>query len=259
MAVDRLTYSFVFMLALLAMMATGAPAQTVQTMTENAALLPLSDDTLGIKSIKRTMPDRMSMDSTYMEITAATTIEKPDSTIPGAAAKQSARKKIGIRKPDPSTATWIALAIPGGGQIYNRKFWKLPIVYGGFVGCLYAYNWNGQMYKDYRQAYLDIMDSDPNTDSFKDFFRPGYDYEANKEYLKDVFKKRKDRYRRWRDLSIFSFIGVYALSVIDAYVDAQLSNFDISEDINVSIEPQIIDGRQMLGKDYYGFNCNIRF
>ena len=72
-------------------------------------------------------------------------------------------------------------------------------------------------------------------------------------------KKRKDRYRRWRDLSIFSFIGVYALSVIDAYVDAQLSNFDISEDIHLSIEPQIIDSRQMYGKDYYGFNCNISF
>ena len=145
--------------------------------------------------------------------------------------KKASTKKIEIRKPDPVTATWLALAIPGGGQIYNRKFWKLPIVYGGFVGCLYAYNWNGQMYKDYRQAYLDIMDSDPNTNSYKDFFRHGYDYEANKEYLKDVFKKRKDRYRRWRDLSIFSFIGVYAISVIDAYVDAQLSNFDISEDI----------------------------
>jgi hypothetical protein len=194
------------------------------------------------------------MDSTYREITTAITV--PDSMIPGTTAK---RREIRIRKPDPSTATWIALAIPGGGQIYNRKFWKLPIVYGGFVGCMYAYNWNGQMYKDYRQAYLDIMDSDPNTDSFKDFFRPGYDFEANKEYLKDVFKKRKDRYRRWRDLSIFSFIGVYALSVIDAYVDAQLSNFDISEDINMSIEPQIIDSRQMFGKDYYGFNCNIRF
>ena len=74
-----------------------------------------------------------------------------------------------------------------------------------------------------------------------------------------MFKKRKDRYRRWRDLSIFSFIGVYVLSVIDAYVDAQLSNFDISEDINLSIEPQIINSRQMYGKDFYGFNCNIRF
>ena len=115
------------------------------------------------------------------------------------------------------------------------------------------------MYKDYRQAYLDIMDSDPNTDSYKDFFRPGYDFESNKEYLSEVFKKRKDRYRRWRDLSIFSFIGVYAISVIDAYVDAQLSSFDISEEIHLSIEPEIINSRQPYDKDYYGLNLNITF
>ena len=116
------------------------------------------------------------------------------------------------------------------------------------------------MYKDYRQAYLDIMDSDPNTDSYKEFFRPGYDFERNKEYLKDVFKKRKDRYRRWRDLSIFATIGVYALSVIDAYVDAQLSCFDISDDISFSIEPQRIgDGNILMGNDYYGLNLNITF
>lgn len=167
---------------------------------------------------------------------------------------------VKIWRPNPTTATWLALVFPGGGQIYNRKYWKLPIVYGGFVGCLYAYNWNGQMYKDYRQAYLDIMDSDPNTDSYKDFFRPGYDYEKNKEYLKEVFKKRKDRYRRWRDLSIFATIGVYALSVIDAYVDAQLSSFDITEDINLTIEPSRINSdKEVLNNDYYGLNFNITF
>ena len=163
-------------------------------------------------------------------------------------------------KPNPTKATWLAVVIPGGGQIYNRKYWKLPIVYGGFVGCLYAYNWNSQMYSDYRQAYLDIMDSDPNTDSYKDFFRPGYDFEGNKEYLTGLFKKRKDRYRRWRDLSIFAFIGVYVLSVIDAYVDAQLASFDISEDLNVTVEPEIMNnsiGR--MDKGYYGINCNINF
>lgn len=169
-------------------------------------------------------------------------------------------KRMKVWRPDPKKATWLALIIPGGGQIYNRKYWKLPIVYGGFVGCLYAYNWNGQMYKDYRQAYLDIMDSDPNTDSYKDFFRPGYDFDANKEYLKNVFKKRKDRYRRWRDMSIFAFIGVYAVSVVDAYVDAQLSSFDITEDINLTIEPQRMrSGNEYLQEDYYGLNFNIRF
>ncbi len=160
--------------------------------------------------------------------------------------------------PDPQKATWLAVVFPGAGQIYNRKYWKLPIVYGGFIGCLYAYNWNGQMYSDYRQAYLDIMDTDPNTNSYEDFFRPGYDFESNKEYLKEVFKKRKDRYRRWRDLSVFAFAAVYALSVIDAYVDAQLSSFDISEDINLSVNPQLIPSKTGNG-NFYGLNCNITF
>lgn len=163
-------------------------------------------------------------------------------------------------KPNPTKATWLAVVIPGGGQIYNRKYWKLPIVYGGFVGCLYAYNWNNQMYSDYRQAYLDIMDSDPNSDSYKDFFRPGYDFEKNKEYLTELFKKRKDRYRRWRDLSVFAFIGVYALSVIDAYVDAQLASFDISENLNITVEPEMFHNNLgRMDKGYYGVNCSINF
>lgn len=165
-------------------------------------------------------------------------------------------------KPDPTKATWLAVVFPGGGQIYNRKYWKLPIVYGGFIGCLYAFNWNSQMYSDYRQAYLDIMDNNPNSDSYKDFFQPGYDFEANKDYVTEVFKKRKDRYRRWRDLSVFAFIGVYVLSVIDAYVDAQLSSFDISEDINLTIQPDMMNDLGNLGrtsKGAYGLNCNITF
>ncbi len=166
-------------------------------------------------------------------------------------------------KPNPTKSTWLAVVFPGGGQIYNRKYWKLPIVYGGFIGCLYAYNWNSQMYSDYRQAYLDIMDNNPNSDSYKDFFRPGYDFEANKEYITEVFKKRKDRYRRWRDLSIFAFIGVYVLSVIDAYVDAQLANFDISENINLTIQPEVmntcVSGINNVNKGTYGLNCNITF
>lgn len=160
--------------------------------------------------------------------------------------------------PDPQKATWLAVVFPGAGQIYNRKYWKLPIVYGGFIGCLYAYNWNGQMYKDYRQAYLDIMDTDPNTNSYEDFFRPGYDFESNKDYLKEVFKKRKDRYRRWRDLSVFAFAAVYALSIIDAYVDAQLSSFDISDDINLTVNPQFIPS-DTRSSNFYGLNCNITF
>jgi hypothetical protein len=76
-------------------------------------------------------------------------------------------------RPNPQRALWLALVIPGGGQIYNRKYWKLPIVYGGFVGCIYAMMWNNMMYKDYSQAYLDIMDDDPGTASYNKFLHLG--------------------------------------------------------------------------------------
>ena len=119
-------------------------------------------------------------------------------------------------RPDAKRAMWLAIVLPGAGQIYNRKYWKLPLVYGGITGCIYAITWNNQMFHDYSQAYMDIMDNDPNTDSYNDFLHLGNVVdESNKSRYQELFRKRKDRYRRWRDLSVFALIGVYALSVID--------------------------------------------
>lgn len=160
-------------------------------------------------------------------------------------------------EPNPKTATWLALIIPGGGQIYNRKYWKLPIVYGGFMGCIYALSWNGQMYSDYKRAYIDIMDNDPSTDSFVDMLPPKFDVDSNIDWLKSVFKNRKDKYRRYRDMSIFAFAGVYLVSVIDAYVDAELSHFDISEDLSLQLTPEIIDYKS--GKSSLGFQVSFTF
>ena len=157
--------------------------------------------------------------------------------------------------PNSNRAIWMALVIPGGGQIYNRKYWKLPIIYGGFLGCAYALTWNNRMYKDYSQAYLDIMDDDPNTKSYENFLPHGVSAEGKE----DLFKKRKDFYRRYRDLSIFCFIGVYILSVIDAYVDAELSDFDISKDLGLKIEPVMFnDGRSKV-PNTIGLQCSFKF
>lgn len=170
------------------------------------------------------------------------------------------QQRLAAFTPDPGKATWNALVFPGGGQIYNHKYWKLPIVYGGFLGCAYALNWNNQMYSDYSQAYLDIMDDDPGTASYEDFLPPRYNVEANRDYLERVFKNRKDNYRRQRDLSIFCFIGVYLLSVIDAYVDAELSNFDISNDLSVQLRPTTLDyKRDNICNHAYGLQCSISF
>ena len=167
--------------------------------------------------------------------------------------------------PDSKKAMWYAIAFPGGGQIYNRKYWKLPIIYGGFLGCFYALSWNNNMYRDYSQAYIDIMDSNPDTKSYMNFLPPTYDAEANKERLKDIFKHKKDYYRRYRDLSFFCMLGVYALSIVDAYVDAELSSFDISPDLSMKVRPAVInDGHNYLtkhglGGNSYGVRCSLDF
>lgn len=166
-------------------------------------------------------------------------------------------------KPDPQRAMWLAIVLPGGGQIYNRKYWKLPIIYGGMMGCIYAMSWNNMMYKDYSQAYLDIMDNDPTTQSYNQFLHLGKQIDdSNIERYKQIFKSRKDKFRRWRDLSFFCLIGVYAFSVIDAYVDAELSQFDISKDLSLKVEPTIINnplGGNKLEASAAGVQLKLKF
>lgn len=189
-----------------------------------------------------------------LEMTAVPPLdEKPVSTD---SLKKEVNRKIWV--PNPTKATWLALVIPGGGQIYNRKYWKLPIFYGGFAGCAYALTWNSKMYKDYMQAYKDAMAGNMKASSIQDLLPPGYSIPDSQ--LKELLRRRKDTYRRYRDLSIFAFIGVYLLSVVDAYVDAELSNFDITPDLSMRVEPAVIDN-QMTGssKRSVGLQCSFRF
>ena len=170
-------------------------------------------------------------------------------------------------KPDPKKAVLMAL-VPGLGQIYNRKFWKLPIVYGGLMGCMYAVTWNNRNYRAYSTAYKDIMmdAEEPNRPveefhtSWQDFLGVGYD---PKEWVTNTnfqtqLKNRKDYYRRYRDLSIIITVGVYALSIIDAYVDAQLFDFDISPDLSMHWEPSVTPQTAYSSRSY-GLNCSIKF
>ncbi len=179
--------------------------------------------------------------------------------------KYAGHKKMDRFIPDPKKALWLAIVFPGGGQIYNRKYWKLPLVYGGFLGCIYAMTWNNTMYRDYSQAYIDIMDSDENTKSYENFIPVRYDVKANQAHLQDVFRRKKNYYRRFRDLSMFCMIGVYALSIIDAYVDAELSSFDISRDLTMKVSPTVINEKYSamrasgLSSSAYGLQCSFNF
>ena len=210
-------------------------------------------------------PTVSANDSLFVNIPAITDslVQNADSLLNSTPiTNKKARRELSRKQfiPDPKRALWLSLIIPGAGQIYNRKYWKLPIIYGGFLGCTYALLWNQQMYKDYSQAYIDIMDDNPNTASYMKMLPMGYDITGREEQFKTVFKHKKDYYRRYRDLSIFAFFGVYLISVVDAYVDAQLSSFDISKDLSMRFRPTIIEQNRSLPKTRaVGLQCSLNF
>ena len=143
--------------------------------------------------------------------------------------------------PDPTKAVWMSALFPGLGQVYNRRYWKLPIIVGGYLGLAYATSWNTGMLNDYTQAYADIMDSDPSTKSYMDFFPSTVnESDLDKTWLTNILRSRKNYFRRNRDLCIISMVGVYLLAMVDAYVDASLSHFDISPDLSIDLYPTMI-------------------
>ena len=148
--------------------------------------------------------------------------------------------------PDPTKAVWMSALFPGLGQVYNRRYWKLPIIVGGYLGLAYATNWNNSMLRDYTVAYADLLDNDPNTRSYMNMFSPNVKEEnLDKGWLRNVLQSRKNYFRRNRDLCIICMVGVYLLAMVDAYVDASLSHFDISPDLSMDVAPAVMrDGRQ---------------
>ena len=155
---------------------------------------------------------------------------------------------ISIRKPDAGKAVWLGAIIPGGGQIYNGSYWKLPIVYGAFMGCGYAISWTNNRCTNFKTAYLDLYNdvqagtvSEDPSKSYIAVIPSGYDLSrvGGASTWMNTLKNQQSIYRRYRDYSILAAVVVYALSLIDAYVDAQLFDFDISPDLSLRIDPQI--------------------
>ena len=165
-------------------------------------------------------------------------------------------------QPNSSKALLWAL-LPGGGQIYNRKYWKLPIVWGVFMTCYYSVTWNHRQYQDYHAAYRDLSSEDPSKNTSWLAFAPAgakaEDYKTYQSTLKSTLKRGNDFYRRYRDLSILASVLVYGLSILDAYVDAELYTFDISPDLSLRVAPEV--GLPKLGIPSYqlGVNCSLTF
>jgi len=167
----------------------------------------------------------------------------------------------------PKKASIYAALFPGLGQIYNRKYWKLPIVYGGYAGLIYVLGWNNNQYKDYFQGYRIILqyssaaNMKPEERKFLDNLikNPSIslDNASTFTYISAQLKSGKDYFRRNRDLTIIGIAALHVLSIIDASVDANLFDFDISNDLSMRIEPMPINlGSQNL---VMGLNLSINF
>jgi len=172
-------------------------------------------------------------------------------------------------KPNPRTATIAAAIFPGIGQIYNRQYWKLPLVYGGLTGCAYAISWNNRTYQDYKRAYFSIMldaKADPtgtHPENWSEDWQVFISGNNPASYLHNTsfhntLKRNKDYFRRYRDMSIIITIAFWGICVADAYVDAQMFDFDVSPDLSFHITPQYIP-ETFYHSRCYGINICMNF
>jgi len=157
----------------------------------------------------------------------------------------------------PRKATIYSAVLPGLGQIYNRKYWKVPLVYGGFATLGYFINLNNEEYVKFRQAYSDIIDDDPNTISYIKLVTNQYLLkDENKGQLIERLRSAKDYWRRNRDLVVIGTVVFYAVNIIDASVDANFFNFDISDDLTINWVPAPM---VCMNNKLVGIYCRITF
>lgn len=159
------------------------------------------------------------------------------------------QKEKKSRLPSPVKATMLAAAFPGMGQVYNRVYWKIPIVYAGFGALGYSVVYNSKNYTQFLNAYRDLTDGIPETNSYTEILSaynpeefdpslesPLYDSSVN-SWMKDQLMNGIDYYQRYRDLSYIGIALWYIITIIDANVEAHLFDYDISEDLSVTFEP----------------------
>ncbi|HAH22365.1 MAG TPA: hypothetical protein DCL77_01105 [Prolixibacteraceae bacterium] len=171
--------------------------------------------------------------------------------------KDSVQVKKPLNTHSPRKATIYSAVLPGLGQIYNRKYWKVPIVYGGFAALGYFINFNNTEYVKYRQAYSDIIDNDPTTNSFKKLTANPLNYEgSNLTQFTDKVKGYKDYWRRNRDLCVIGTAVFYAVNILDASVDANFFNFDIGDDLTINWAPA---PDMCMNNRSIGLHCRITF
>ena len=132
--------------------------------------------------------------------------------------------------PNPTKAMVFSFVIPGAGQIYNKKYWKVPIVWGAYGLMIYFIDFSSGQYKLLKQEYIYCVDDEPGTVSF---------LKEQKGWGEDDIKSERDLYRKRMELSYVGLAAVAVLSGVDAFVDAHLKGFDVSEDLTMKVGPKV--------------------
>ena len=151
-------------------------------------------------------------------------------------------------------ATTLSTICPGAGQIYNKSYWRVPIVIGGMASTIYTIDWNNRGYQRFKTAYGLRVDYDNNPDKYPN----GSADEFRGNYTATFLKNLKDSYRRNRDLCIILTAGIYLLNILDAHVDAHLQDYDISDDLSMNMEP-FFDVTTVGSKPAMGVNLSLKF
>jgi hypothetical protein len=151
-------------------------------------------------------------------------------------------------------ATTLSTICPGAGQIYNKSYWRVPIVIGGMASTIYTIDWNNRGYKRFKTAYALRVDYEKNPGNYPN----GSADEFRGAYSSTFLKNLKDSYRRNRDLCILLTAGVYLLQIMDAHVDAHLQDYDISDDLTMNLEPYV-DYSYIESQPLFGVNLSLNF
>ncbi len=157
----------------------------------------------------------------------------------------------------PSKAAFYSAVLPGLGQIYNKRYWKVPIVYAVIGTGVYAYLWNDEKYKDYRDAFR-RRQAGFTDDEFWDARNPGGEIPDTPDLSTDALQDAQERFQRDRDLALLVTIAMYALNVVDANVDAHLKQFNIDDDLSLDMRPYL-DLDPISNNPSYGLAFLIKF
>ncbi len=181
-----------------------------------------------------------------------------------AAVKYSTNEVSNVKK-----ATTLACICPGAGQIYNRSYWKVPFVVGGFASMIYCIDWNNRGFQRFKKAYQQVSAYEKALQEYNGLpaeqrpeQRPEPTDEFRGRYTSDYLKNLKDNYRRNRDLCIIVSAGLYILQIVDAHVDAHLKDYDISDDLSMTLEPSFdytYVPAQGEHRPIFGFNLGVKF